>query len=117
MLLAACAANRSAPADSRSSKAAAQPAEAKSKAPTPAPAGSPLARITNGMSDTDVRRILGEPSSSKSYMTGKQFIPYYFGPDTSRIEYIYTGLGRITLTRNQYSGGLSVIRVDYDPGI
>lgn len=132
-LAAACAANKPAAAPAATSaeseaaaesaaapanaKAEAKAAKAKAKAPNPAPAGSPLAKISNGMADTDVRRILGEPSSSKSYQTGKQWIPYYYGPDTARTEYIYKGLGRITLTRNRYSGGLSVIRVDYDPGI
>jgi hypothetical protein len=124
-LAAACAANKPAAAPAAASaesepaaeRAAAEPAKAKGKAPNPAPAGSPLAKITNGMADTDVRRILGEPTSSKSYQTGKQWIPYYYGPDTARTEYIYKGQGRITLTRNRYSGGLSVIRVDYDPGI
>lgn len=79
------------------------------------PADSPLAKIEKGMADTDVRRILGEPTSSKSYMTGKQFIPWYFGTDTRRTEYTYAGMGSVILSRNQYTGGLSVVSVHYDP--
>ncbi|HXC53213.1 MAG TPA: hypothetical protein VN634_20160 [Candidatus Limnocylindrales bacterium] len=120
MLLAACSANKQSASHAEGSHETAKaeaPAKEKGNPGRPAPAGSPLAKIQDGMADTDVRRILGEPDSSKSYMTGKQFIPYYYGPDTGRTEYIYKGLGRITLTRNRYSGGLKVIRVDYDPNI
>lgn len=118
VLLAACSTNKSQPADSQSGEsAAAAPAKQQKNPPRPAPSDSPLAKVKDGMNDTDVRRILGEPDSAKDYMTGKQFIPYYYGPDTARTEWIYKGLGRITLTRNRYSGGLKVIRVDYDPNI
>lgn len=79
------------------------------------PADSPLAKIRLGMSDVDVRRTLGEPTGSNSYMTGKQFIPWYFGPDTTRTDYKYAGQGRVVFSRNQYSGELKVIRIDYDP--
>lgn len=119
-LAAACAANKPAPATSEAAPAAAAgKAPAKDQAGRPAPAGSPLAKVTKGMADSDVRRILGEPDSSKSYETGKRWIPGYgaWATDQSRTEYIYKGQGRITLSRNQYTGGLSVIRVDYDPGI
>ncbi|HEY2774265.1 MAG TPA: hypothetical protein VGK20_09460 [Candidatus Binatia bacterium] len=112
-LVAACAAHRSEPA----AAAPAGESHAKAAASTPPPAGSKLAQINHGMADTDVRRILGEPDTSHSYMTGKQFIPGYAGTDTARTEYIYHGQGRITLSRNQYTGGLSVIRVEYNPGL
>lgn len=120
VLAAGCAASK--PAAAPEGGAAAPAAEAakgkEAKAPTPPPpAGSPLAQVKEGMSDTDVRKLLGEPDSSKNYMTGKQFIPYYFGTDTTRVEYIYKGKGRITFSRNQYSQGLKVIRVEYNPGI
>jgi hypothetical protein len=103
--------------DARAAKEDARAAKQAAKAPTPPPAGSKLAKVSNGMTDTDVRRILGEPDSSKAYQTGKAWIPYYYGGDTARTEYIYKGLGRITMTRNRYTGGLSVIRVDYDPNL
>lgn len=122
VLAAGCAASKPAAAPEGGAAApageAAPAAGKEAKAPTPPPpAGSPLAQVKEGMSDTDVRKILGEPDSSKNYMTGKQFIPYYFGTDTTRVEYIYKGKGRITFSRNQYSQGLKVIRVEYNPGI
>jgi len=89
--------------------------QAAAAADTPPPAGSPLARIETGMNDTQVRAILGEPDNANAYMTGKAWIPYYYGSDTSRTDWMYKGLGRVVFSRNRYSGGLKVIRVIYDP--
>jgi len=82
---------------------------------TPPPAGSKLAKVAIGMNDVDVRKIMGEPDSSNAYMTGKAWIPFYYGPDASRSDWIYTGQGRVVYSRNRYSGGLKVIRVIYNP--
>lgn len=79
------------------------------------PASSPLAKVTLGMNDVDVRKAIGEPTTSRSYMTGKAWIPYYYGSDTSRTAWTYAGEGVVVFSRNRYSGGLKVIRVDYDP--
>jgi outer membrane protein assembly factor BamE (lipoprotein component of BamABCDE complex) len=79
------------------------------------PAGSELTKVQVGMSDTDVRRILGDPDSSNAYTTGKAWIPYYYGPDTSRSDWMYKGQGRVVFSRNQYSGAMKVIRVMYNP--
>lgn len=79
------------------------------------PDDSPLAKITIGMSDSDVRMALGEPSSQNAYMTGKAWIPFYYGPDTARTDYVYDGIGRVVFSRNQYSGQLKVIDVVHEP--
>jgi len=79
------------------------------------PDDSPLAKVTIGMSDSDVRKVLGEPSSQNAYMTGKSWIPFYFGPDASRTDYVYDGIGRVVFSRNQYSGQLKVIDVVHAP--
>ena len=81
----------------------------------PPPANSPLAKIQVGMTDTEVRKILGEPDDANGYITGKAFIPYYSGPDTSRTDWLYKGKGRVVFSRNRYSGTLKVVRVDYNP--
>lgn len=92
------------------------PAEKKAKAPAkPAPPGSKLAKVTNGMSEAQVIEILGAPTSQQNYMTGKAWIPYYYGSDTSRMDYRYKGVGIVVFSRSRYSGGTKVIRVDYDP--
>ena len=90
----------------------AQAAAAKGVAP---PADSPLAKVQLGMNDAQVRKILGDPDSSNSYMTGKSWIPFYFGADTTRSDWMYKGMGRVVFSRNQYSGSLKVIRIDYNP--
>jgi outer membrane protein assembly factor BamE (lipoprotein component of BamABCDE complex) len=81
------------------------------------PASSPLSKVSAGMTDVDVRKAMGEPTRSRSYMTGKQFIPWYFGSDTSRTAWTYAGQGEVVFSNNRYSGALKVIRVDYNPAI
>ena len=79
------------------------------------PAGSPLAKVQPGMNDAQVRSLVGDPDDSEAYMTGKMFIPFYFGPDTHRAEWIYRGKGRVVFSRNRWTGGLKVIDVRYEP--
>lgn len=82
-----------------------------------APAGTRLAKIQFGMNDTEVRQILGNPSNSKSYMTGKAFIPFYYfwGGDSHRSDWIYRGQGRVVFSRSPRNGAMKVIRVMYNP--
>jgi len=94
-------------ADKPAAKTAAKPADA------PPPPGSKLAKVAIGMTDAEVRKAMGDPSSSKDYMSGKAWIPW--ATEGSRSEWIYKGQGRVVFGRNRYSGGLKVIRVLYDP--
>jgi hypothetical protein len=50
-------------------------------------------------------------------MTGKAFIPFYFGGDRSRFETLYKEEGRITFTGGAGIGGrgYKVHRIIYDP--
>lgn len=92
------------------------PAKSAAKATyTTPPASSPLSKVTVGMNDAEVRKILGDPDNSNAYMTGKAWIPFYYGPDTRRTDWMYRGKGRVVFSRNQYSGSLKVIRVLYNP--
>ncbi|HLK10233.1 MAG TPA: hypothetical protein VKW76_02525 [Candidatus Binatia bacterium] len=83
---------------------------------TPPPAHSPLARVQTGMSVREVENLLGPPTDQNEYVTGKAFIPFYFGPDRTRVAYFYKGLGRVVFAGG---GGFSrdwhVERVEYDP--
>jgi hypothetical protein len=94
---------------------AAKPAPAQKEAARPPTPGTPLARVTMGMTEAQVIEILGAPTSQQNYVTGKAFIPMYYGTDTSRLDYRYKGVGLVVFSRNQYSGGTKVIRVDADP--
>ena len=106
--LSACAHRGGGSGEAPAAKEAAKPA-------IPIPAGHVFGKVQVGMTEIDVRKILGEPTSSKDYMTGKAWIPWYYGSDTSRQEWTYKGMGLITFSRNRYSQGLKVVKVTYDP--
>ena len=74
-----------------------------------APKGSKFSRIKLNMSAQQVYDIIGRPTDRKAYVTGKAWIPFYYGSDTSRQEYIYKGEGRLTIGGN---GRLIAIHVD-----
>lgn len=60
----------------------------------PAP-GSKFARLQIGMSAFQVTNQIGPPSDQGAYMTGKAWIPFYFGADRHRFEMVYKGQGRL----------------------
>jgi hypothetical protein len=94
---------------------------AKSDSPAAAvsgvPASSPLAKVRLGMNKSEVRKVLGSPDDENSYMTGKAFIPFYFGTDSRRASWYYKGMGRVVFADgNVFGGGTpEVIRLDHDP--
>ena len=85
-------------------------------AAVPPPAGSKLAGVREGMTPEQVQKIAGAPGSIKPYITGKAFIPWYFGPDRERTAYYYKGQGRVIFSGPAGLGTDShVLRVEYDP--
>ena len=95
----------------------AEPAETRRETETsPPPRNSPLAKVEVGMSVRDVESLLGPPNDESAYVTGKAFIPFYFGPDRTRRAYYYRGLGRVVFAGSGGSGASwHVERVEYDP--
>jgi len=93
-----------------------QPQQAATPRYSPPPASSPLAKVQVGMTQREVQNILGPPTDENAYITGKAFIPWYFGRDRHRIAYFYKGMGRVVFAGG---GGFSTIgrvsRVEYDP--
>ncbi|MGR8930323.1 MAG: outer membrane protein assembly factor BamE domain-containing protein [Gammaproteobacteria bacterium] len=80
------------------------------------PADSPFARIRLGMTQGQVHEILGQPTDTKSYQTGKAWIPFYFGPDMSRTDEFYKGVGIVTYSGAGIGGvHWKVHRAIYDP--
>lgn len=75
----------------------------------PIPPDCPLAKIKEGMGHQQVMDILGTPKDQEFYTTGKQWIPFYFGPDIVRTVYYYEGMGQI-----HFSAG-RVLEIMYDP--
>src|SRR6185503_2634516 len=62
---------------------------------TPPPASSKLAKVQMGMSPREVQNVIGSPDDESAYVTGKAFIPWYFGRDRHRVAYFYKGEGRV----------------------
>jgi hypothetical protein len=87
-------------------KAPAQPADQSARSSTLPesriegnfPANSLFAKIKLGMTQGQVHEILGQPADTKTYQTGKAWIPFYFGPDVMRTDEFYKGVGIITYT-------------------
>jgi hypothetical protein len=42
-----------------------------------------------------VKDIAGQPTDQGAYITGKAFIPFYYGSDRYRFELLYKGQGRL----------------------
>lgn len=69
---------------------------------------SKFTRLQIGMSARQVQDIAGPPTDQGSYVTGKAFIPFYFGGDRYRYEMTYKGQGRLVFA----GGGMG----DYTSG-
>jgi type IV pilus biogenesis protein CpaD/CtpE len=110
VVLGACTSRSGGEATEKSSRA--QTAAPQDVAP---PADSPLSKVQAGMSARQVHAILGEPDNVNAYLTGKSWIPFYFGGDTARTDWMYKGMGRVVFSRNQWSGAVKVIHTIYNP--
>jgi len=60
----------------------------------PAP-NSSFTKLQIGMPLKQVTDLIGQPSDQGAYITGKSFIPFYFGSDRNRYELVYKGQGRL----------------------
>jgi len=58
-------------------------------------AGSRFTKLTIGMGMRQVTDITGQPTDQGAYVTGKAWIPFYFGSDRYRHELVYKGQGRL----------------------
>ena len=81
---------------------------------TPAPRGK-FAKLQIGMPMKQVFDLIGQPTDTDAHITGKVFIPFYFGGDTSQVEAFYKGEGHLTFTGAHFAGApnrLSEIHVN-----
>lgn len=60
----------------------------------PAPR-SKFTKLKIGMSLKQVLDLAGQPTDQGAHITGKAFIPFYFGSDRYRYETVYKGSGRL----------------------
>jgi hypothetical protein len=56
---------------------------------------SKFSQLQIGMGIKQVMDMAGPPTDQGAYITGKAFIPFYFGSDRSRFELVYKGQGRL----------------------
>ncbi len=61
---------------------------------TPAP-GSKFTKLQIGMNSMVAMSIVGQPDSDGAHLTGKVFIPFFYGSDRFRYEAVYKGMGRL----------------------
>ncbi len=66
-----------------------------------AAAGSKFSKISLGMSGQQIYDLIGRETDRKSYVTGKAWIPFYYGSDTNRQELFYKGEGRLIFGGNR----------------
>jgi hypothetical protein len=82
---------------------------------TPAP-NSKFAKLQIGMGLREVEDLIGRPDDTDSHITGKQFIPFFFGGDTHRLEAFYKNEGELTFSPAHFGGLPDVlIRIRVDP--
>lgn len=70
-------------------------------------ANSRFTKLRIGMSEKEVKDLVGNPTDEGQYVTGKAFIPFYFGADRIRWEMAYKGEGRLVFA--QQSAGASAV--------
>lgn len=68
---------------------------------------SRFTKLRIGMSEKEAKDLVGQPTDEGQYITGKAFIPFYFGSDRIRWEMAYKGEGRLIFA--QQSAGSSAV--------
>jgi hypothetical protein len=73
------------------------------------------------MSMNEVAALIGQPTDRGAYVTGKAWIPFYYGSDRHRLEYVYKNQGRLIFaggSMNDWSGGnlIWIIHNPNEPG-
>jgi len=79
---------------------------------------SKFTKLKIGMSMRQVTDLVGQPTDQGSYVTGKAFIPFYYGGDSTRFAAYWKGQGRVIFQGgNAWGAGRGkVVRIEYDPG-
>lgn len=100
---------------SNTSSADSQPAVEENPIPVPVPESSIFAKVKIGMEQQLVFSLLGPPTSTGGYVTGKAWIPFYFGGDKTRTIARYKGEGYIVFSQNNsFSSEYNVQSIHYN---
>lgn len=79
-------------------------------------AGAKFTKLKIGMSYAEVVDLVGTPTDEGAYVTGKAFIPFYFGSDRGRWEAAYKGQGRLIFSlQSGFGTGRYLSWVIYNP--
>jgi hypothetical protein len=86
-----------------------------------AAANSTFSKLQIGMSMRQSVDIAGKPTDQGAYVTGKAWIPFYFGSDRHRYEMTYKGQGRLIFaggSLGDFTGGnlIWIIHNANEPG-
>lgn len=82
----------------------------------PAPR-SKFVKLEIGMPMKQVTDLIGEPTDSGVNITGKNFIPFYFGNDRIRMKAFYRGEGYLIFNQqNSLGTGYRLIAIHVDRG-
>lgn len=83
-------------------------------------AGTTFTKLRIGMSRQQAIDLAGQPTDQGAYITGKAWIPFYFGSDRARWEMAYKGKGRLIFSQNAGFGTdfylTWIIHSEKDPG-
>jgi hypothetical protein len=82
---------------------------------------SKFTRLQIGMSMKQVADSIGQPTDRGAYVTGKAWIPFYFGGDRHRYEFVYKSQGRLIFaggSLGDFTGGnlIWIIHNGNEPG-
>ncbi|MYM63969.1 hypothetical protein [Pseudomaricurvus sp. HS19] len=101
-------------AGAKAKVANAAPAAGKPSAAPAATGKQPLSVVKEGMGMSEVYALVGQPTATHNYQTGKAWIPFNFkGGDTVRMAALYKGQGRVVFANeSHYSAGWRVIGVE-----
>ncbi|MDR0634524.1 MAG: hypothetical protein LBF91_06050, partial [Azoarcus sp.] len=78
--------------------------------------GSPFLQLEIGMSRQEAEALVGPGGGERTYLTGKAFIPFYFGTDRIRDEVLYKGVGSLTYAGGgMVSNGGKLVSIVHDP--
>src|SRR5262249_13920698 len=75
---------------------------------------SPLAQLRVGMSQAEVKSILGDPTDSHGNATAKVAIPFYMGNDVAEVTWHYKNTGRVIFALGVFNQNPALIRVEED---
>jgi hypothetical protein len=75
---------------------------------------SKFTSLKMGMGMKQVTDIAGQPNDQGAYVTGKAFIPFYFGDDKHRFEMAYKGQGRLIFAGEAFGSNAYLIKIIHD---